>query len=73
MHSRVWVYLLFDELPVTTLNSFSVYKKPMANRTCVELSGSQSKRAVDANFDVSTYRIRNVGFGPLGLDVCDSS
>lgn len=73
LDSRAWVCLLWDEVLATTLSSSSVFTNPMVNQMYMELSESQRKRAADTTFDVFTYQSRNVGFGPLSPDLCDSS
>ncbi|AIL50413.1 matrix protein [Loveridge's garter snake virus 1] len=68
-HGSVNIYLLFSDFLVQTLNSISVYKDPIKQHMYVRLTENQSKHAINAAFDVHSYRLRNVGVGPLGPDI----
>ncbi|AFN70801.1 matrix protein [Parrot bornavirus 4] len=68
-HSTVNVYFQIHDFLVLTLNSISVYKDPLKPFMFIRLSEQQSKHAINAAFNVFSFRLRNIGVGPLGPDI----
>nr|ALL41441.1 M [Parrot bornavirus 5] [Parrot bornavirus 5] len=72
-HSLVNVYFQIDDFLALTLNSIAVYKDPIRKFMFIRLNEEQSKHAINAAFNVFSYRLRNIGVGPLGPDIRSSS
>ncbi|SBT82887.1 gp18 [Variegated squirrel bornavirus 1] len=68
-HFLVNIYLQIDDFLALTLNSISVYKEPVKKFMYIRLNEEQSKHAINAAFNVFSYRLRNIGIGPLGPDI----
>ncbi|KAL8213256.1 UNVERIFIED_CONTAM: hypothetical protein K2H54_061738 [Gekko kuhli] len=68
-HSLAAIFLFFTESLTMMLNTISVSQSPVTQRIFIPLSEQQSKHAIDAYFDVDSFRFRHTRFGPLGLDL----
>nr|WLV26925.1 M [Munia bornavirus 1] [Munia bornavirus 1] len=72
-HSLVNIYFQVDDFLALTLNSLAVYSNPIKKFMYIRLNEEQSKHAINAAFNVFSYRLRNIGVGPLAPDIRTSS